>query len=123
MSKSLADNPFITEMKDKNGDSWYHQIVLELKDKEINRLNDKLKLYDALNNGEIKEIKISRPEQVFEIEETNKDKEIERLNNIIKEVREYIESYNLKYLHETNEHNLADILEELLEIIGSDNNG
>lgn len=46
-----------------------------------------------------------------------KNKEIERLNNIIKEVREYIESYNLEYLHETNEHNLADILEELLEIL------
>ena len=39
MSKSLADNPFITEMKDKNGDSWYHQIILELKDKEIEKLN------------------------------------------------------------------------------------
>ena len=46
-----------------------------------------------------------------------KEKETERLNNIIEEVREYIESYNLEYLHETNEHNLADILEELLEIL------
>lgn len=31
---------FITEMKDKNGDSWYHQIVLETKDEEIERLNN-----------------------------------------------------------------------------------
>lgn len=43
MSKSLADNPFITEAKDKNGDSWYHQIVLELKDKEIERLKSIIK--------------------------------------------------------------------------------
>ena len=43
MSKSLADNPFITEAKDKNGDSWYHQIVLELKDKEIERLHSIIK--------------------------------------------------------------------------------
>ena len=35
MSKSLADNPFITEAKDKNGDSWYHQIILEKKEEEI----------------------------------------------------------------------------------------
>ena len=40
MIKSLADNPFITEAKDKNGDSWYHQIILEEKDKEIERLNN-----------------------------------------------------------------------------------
>lgn len=43
MSKSLADNPFITEAKDKNGDSWYHQIILEKKEEEIERLNNLLK--------------------------------------------------------------------------------
>lgn len=37
----------------------------------------------------------------------------DKKENIIKEGREYIESYNLEYLHETNEHNLADILEEI----------
>lgn len=47
MSKSLADNPFITEAKDKNGDSWYHQIILEKKDKEIIKLRDENKI---LNN-------------------------------------------------------------------------
>ena len=54
---------------------------------------------------------------ILSLETEEKDKEIERLNDIIEEVREYIESYNLEYLHETNEHNLADILEELLEIL------
>lgn len=43
MSKSLADNPFITEAKDKNGDSWYHQIILEKKDKEIEKLKSIIK--------------------------------------------------------------------------------
>ena len=43
--------------------------------------------------------------------------QLQQKESIIKEVREYIESYNLEYLHETNEHNLADILEELLEIL------
>ena len=46
MIKSLADNPFITEAKDKNGDSWYHQIILEEKDKEIERLNNILDGYE-----------------------------------------------------------------------------
>ena len=43
--------------------------------------------------------------------------QLQQKENIIKEVREYIESYNLEYLHEINEHNLADILEELLDIL------
>ncbi|MBQ4031230.1 MAG: hypothetical protein II625_05705 [Bacilli bacterium] len=34
----VIDNPFVTELKDKHGDSWYHQTVLEEKDKEIQRL-------------------------------------------------------------------------------------
>lgn len=34
---------FITEMKDKNGDSWYHQIVVETQQEEIERLNNILK--------------------------------------------------------------------------------
>ena len=48
--------------------------------------------------------------------------ELQKVYSIIKEVREYIESYNLEYLHETNEHNLAYILEELLEILDKENN-
>lgn len=47
--------------------------------------------------------------------------QLQQKENIIKEVREYIESYNLEYLHETNEHNLADILEELLAILDKEN--
>lgn len=47
MKRQLVDNPFITEMKDKNGDSWYHQIVIdtikENKDKEIERLHSIIK--------------------------------------------------------------------------------
>ena len=42
---------------------------------------------------------------------------VTKQESIIKEVREYIESYNLKYLRETNEHSLADVLEVLLEIL------
>ena len=34
----VIDNPFVTELKDKHGDRWYHQIILEEKDKEIQRL-------------------------------------------------------------------------------------
>lgn len=40
MSKSAINNPFLTELKDKNGESWYHQIILEEKDKEIERINN-----------------------------------------------------------------------------------
>lgn len=43
--------------------------------------------------------------------------QLQQKENQLKDVREYIESYNLEYLHETNEHNLADILEELLKIL------
>ena len=47
-----------------------------------------------------------------------KDKEIERLNNIIKEVREYIEErYNGEVLTHTFD---KDNVGELLEILGSD---
>ena len=57
MSKSLADNPFITEMKDKNGDSWYHQIILELKDKEIERLNNIINDIDRyIHNWKLEDI-------------------------------------------------------------------
>ena len=52
-----------------------------------------------------------------ELEREKLQTQLQQKENIIKEVREYIESYNLEYLHETNEHNLADILEELLDIL------
>lgn len=32
------NNGFITQMKDKNGDSWYHQIVVETQKEEIEEL-------------------------------------------------------------------------------------
>lgn len=38
--KKIIDNPFITELKDENGDSWYHQIVVETQKEEIERLNN-----------------------------------------------------------------------------------
>lgn len=34
---------FITQMKDKNGDSWYHQIVVETQQEEIQRLQNIIK--------------------------------------------------------------------------------
>ena len=75
------------------------------------------KHYETTPKDILINILISSREEVEKLQSRNKDKEIERLNDIIEEVREYIESYNLEYLHETNEHNLADILEELLEIL------
>jgi len=48
-------------------------------EKDIENINAMLKLYDALNNGEIEEIRISRPEQVFNLEELSKDKVITEL--------------------------------------------
>ena len=57
----------------------------------------------------------------LERENKNLRTKLQLKDNIIKEVREYIKSYNLEYLHETNEHNLADILEELLKILDKEN--
>ena len=51
-------------------------------------------------------------EEIEDLKKENarlKDKE----NKIIKK----LESYNLDYLHETNEHNLADTIEYLLELL------
>lgn len=45
-----------------------------------------------------------------------KDKEIERLNNIIKEVKEYIEKYSIMYEHEVEPYKVVES-EELLEIL------
>ena len=48
------------------------------------------------------------------IENQNKDKEIKRLNNIIKEVREYIESYMPNYdFDKTNLIKLLEILDKV----------
>ena len=55
--------------------------------------------------------------QALSLENSKLETQLQQKENIIKEGREYIESYNLEYLHETNEHNLADILEELLDIL------
>ena len=48
--------------------------------------------------------------QALSLENSKLETQLQQKENIIKEGREYIESYNLEYLHETNEHNLADIL-------------
>ena len=53
-----------------------------------------------------------------EVEE-EKDKEIERLNSIIKEVREYIERYLRLNLEAFN---TKDLLEKILEILDKENN-
>lgn len=45
---SIVDSGFITEMKDKNGDSWYHQIVLETAQEENKRLNKNIKELEIL---------------------------------------------------------------------------
>lgn len=44
-----------------------------------------------------------------------KDKEIERLNNIINELENDLKRYDLEYLHETGEHQLADAIEDILD--------
>lgn len=64
----VIDNPFVTELKDKHGDSWYHQIVLEEKDKEIQRLQgiineletyiDKMSYTSVVNNPKKDLVKI-----------------------------------------------------------------
>lgn len=52
--------------------------------------------------------------------------EIERLNNIINEYENDLKRYDLEYLHETGEHQLADVIEDMLdklkELKESDNN-
>lgn len=55
-SKSLADSGFIMEMKDKNGDSWYHQIVLEEKEKEIARLTAESTKWESKFYDEAKKV-------------------------------------------------------------------
>lgn len=95
-NKSLADNGFITEMKDKNGDSWYHQIVLEMQKEEIKRLKEE---YVMLQNASDK------------VEE-EKDREIERLNNIINKIRN---AFNDKTIL-----NNMMLVRRIKEIIGSD---
>lgn len=95
-SKSLADNGFIMEMKDKNGDSWYHQIVLEMQKEEIKRLKEE---YVMLQNASDK------------VEE-EKDREIERLNNIINKIRN---AFNDKTIL-----NNMMLVRRIKEIIGSD---
>ena len=45
------------------------------------------------------------------------DKEIERLNNIINELKHDFESYELEYLQETYQGSLADFIETELERI------
>ena len=46
-----------------------------------------------------------------------KDKEIERLNNIINELEHDFESYELEYLQDTYQGSLADFIETELERI------
>lgn len=65
--ESVVDDPFITEAKDKNGDRWYHQIVLEQKNKIIykaikylmlhsNYVEDIGRCCDELNDDECTEL-------------------------------------------------------------------
>ena len=64
-------------------------------------------MYDAIFD-KIHALKTEN-EQLQQEKARLKDKE----NKIIKK----LESYNLDYLHETNEHNLADTIEYLLELL------
>ena len=41
--------------------------------------------------------------------------ENERLNNIINELEKDLQRYDLEYLHETGEHQLADAIEDVLD--------
>ena len=50
-------------------------------------------------------------------EYNNKDKEIERLNNIINELEHDFKSYDLEYLRETYQCSLADFIETELKRI------
>ena len=49
-------------------------------------------------------------------DEKAKDK-IKQLKEVIVEVREYIKGFDIERLHETCEHNLAEVLEYLLQIL------
>lgn len=94
---------FITQMKDKNGDSWYHQIVVETQQQEIERLNkDRNKLYEnGLNDF---------------LELQKKIAENERLENIIKEVREKIENTTI------NCDGVADdLIDDIYEMLNEEN--
>lgn len=39
------DNGFITQMKDKNGDMWYHQVVIDTINENKDKMYQKLLLY------------------------------------------------------------------------------
>ena len=49
-------------------------------------------------------------------DEKAKDK-IKQLKEVIEEVREYAKRFDIERLHETCEHNLAEVLEDLLQIL------
>lgn len=65
-------------------------------------------------------------EKVFDVNFQNVSKklyeEIERLQNIIKEVREYIERYDLDYINLSGNDYFAEALENILEILDKENN-
>ena len=78
---------------------------------EINTVSEEQVLHNKLS-FEINQELIHLMKRIVELQQENarlKDKE----NKIIKK----LESYNLDYLHETNEHNLADTIEYLLELL------
>lgn len=91
---------------------------------DIENFNAKLKLYDALNNGEINEIRISRPE--IEIEETSKENvitellkriaileyEVERQDNILEEVNNYLEKMSYCSIVDNPKKDLQKILKK-----------
>ena len=81
---------------------------------------DKLKveLYDEVVNEKNKqyiELSCRLRETCNDIKK--KDKEIERLNNIINELEHDFESYELEYLQDTYQGSLADFIETELERI------
>ena len=54
----------------------------------------------------------SQAEAIELLEQENK-----QLKEVIEEVREYAKRFDIERLHETCEHNLAEVLEDLLQIL------
>jgi len=50
------ENGFITQMKDKNGDMWYHQIVIDTINENKDKMYQKLLLYSNELEDRIDEI-------------------------------------------------------------------
>lgn len=82
---------FITQMKDKNGDMWYHQIVVETQQQEIERLKESEE-YHRKGYAELyKRI----------------DEAIEELENAYTDISN---NNNVNYVHKAFQSDLLDIL-------------